>query len=50
MPTFYDPEDPAGSAPPDVLGGDPHRQMKALGAYVFTLGLKRSGSAGPAQP
>ena len=50
MPTYYDPEDPAGSAPPDVLGGDPHRQMKAISAYVFTLGLKRSGSAGPAQP
>ncbi|MBI1950474.1 MAG: c-type cytochrome, partial [Acidobacteria bacterium] len=50
MPTYYDPEDPAGSAPPDVLGGDPQRQMKALGAYVFTLGLRRSGAGGPAQP
>ena len=50
MPTYYDPEDPAGSAPPDVLGGDPHRQIKALSEYVFTLGFGRSGAGAPAQP
>ncbi len=49
MPTFYDPEDPKGSAPPDVFGGDPHRQIEALRDYVFTLGLKRGGSSA-AQP
>ncbi len=49
MPTFYDPADPKGSAPPDVLGGDPHRQIEALRDYVFTLGLKRTGIMG-AQP
>ena len=49
MPTFYDPEDPKGSAPPDVFGGDPHRQIEALRDYVFTLGLKRGG-ASAAQP
>jgi cytochrome c2 len=42
MPTYYDPEDPAGSAPPDVLGGDPKRQIDVLADYVFTLGLERS--------
>ena len=45
MPTFYDPEDPKGSAPPDVFGGDPHRQIEALRDYVFTLGLKRGGAS-----
>jgi len=49
MPTFYDPEDPKGSAPPDVFGGDPRRQIEALRDYVFTLGLKRGGSSA-AQP
>jgi cytochrome c2 len=50
MPTFYDPEDPKGSAPPDVLGGDPARQIKVLSDYVFTLGLRRSGAAAGASP
>ncbi len=49
MPTFYDPEDPKGSAPPDVLGGDPKKQIEALRDYVFTLGHKRAGARG-AQP
>lgn len=42
MPMYYDPEDPAGSAPPDVLGGDPRRQIDVLADYVFTLGIGRS--------
>jgi len=46
MPTFYDPEDPKSSAPPDVLGGDPKRQIEALRNYVFGLGSKRSGAMG----
>ena len=46
MPTFYDPDDPKGSAPPDVLAGDPDRQIRALSEYVFTLGLRRGGAAG----
>lgn len=50
MPTFYDPEDPKGSAPPDVLGGDPHRQIEALRDYIFTLGMRRTGAATGAQP
>ncbi len=50
MPTFYDPEDPKGSAPPDVLEGDPERQIKALSEYVFTLGLRRSGTGAGAPP
>jgi cbb3-type cytochrome oxidase cytochrome c subunit len=50
MPTFYDPEDPKGSAPPDVLGGDPARQIQALRDYVFTLGLRRAGASRGAQP
>ena len=49
MPTFYDPADPKSSAPPDVLGGDPDKQIKALSEYVFSLGHKRSGSM-TAQP
>ncbi len=49
MPTFYDPADPKGSAPPDVLGGDPKRQIEALRDYVFALGLRRTGLMG-AQP
>jgi cytochrome c2 len=49
MPTFYDPEDMQGSAPPDVLGGNPQRQIEALRDYVFTLGLRKSGALG-AQP
>jgi len=49
MPTYYDPEDPKGSAPPDVLGGDPHKQIEALRDYVFSLGARRTGIAG-AQP
>jgi cbb3-type cytochrome oxidase cytochrome c subunit len=50
MPTFYDPEDPKGSAPPDVLEGDPQRQIRALSEYVFTLGLKRGGTSAGAAP
>jgi cytochrome c2 len=42
MPTYYDPEDPAGSAPPDVLDGDPERQIHLLSDYVFTIGIGRS--------
>jgi cbb3-type cytochrome oxidase cytochrome c subunit len=42
MPTYYDPEDPRGSAPPDVLGGDPQQQIDLLRDYVFTLGLGRN--------
>ncbi|MBI4168673.1 MAG: c-type cytochrome [Acidobacteria bacterium] len=49
MPTYYDPEDPRGSAPPDILGGDPQRQMQVLRDYVFTLGARGAGRAG-AQP
>ncbi len=45
MPTYYDPEDPKGSAPPDVLDGDPQRQIEALRDYVFTLGAR-----GPSAP
>ncbi|HEU4400718.1 MAG TPA: c-type cytochrome [Candidatus Polarisedimenticolia bacterium] len=44
MPTFYDPEDPKGSAPPDILAGDPHRQIELVSQYIFTLGLRRSGA------
>lgn len=45
MPTYYDPEDLVGSAPPDILDGDPERQIEALADYVFTLGhTRRSGS------
>jgi hypothetical protein len=49
MPTYYDPEDMTGSAPPDILGGDPERQIEALANYVFTLGHARRGGSG-AQP
>jgi cbb3-type cytochrome oxidase cytochrome c subunit len=49
MPTYYDPADPKGSAPPDILGGDPQRQIEVLRDYIFTLGQKRGGMAG-AQP
>jgi cbb3-type cytochrome oxidase cytochrome c subunit len=50
MPTFYDPDDPKGSAPPDVLGGDPERQIRALSEYVFTLGLRHGGTSTGASP
>jgi len=49
MPTYYDPADPKGSAPPDILGGDPQRQIEVLRDYIFTLGQTRGGMAG-AQP
>jgi len=49
MPTYYDPDDLVGSAPPDILDGDPQKQIEALANYVFTLGhTRRSGSG--AQP
>ena len=48
MPTYYDPEDPKGSAPPDVFDGDPQRQIEALRDYVFTLGAR--GPSAPAGP
>ena len=38
MPTFYDPADPKGSTPPDVLDGDPDRQMVALRDYIYSIG------------
>jgi cbb3-type cytochrome oxidase cytochrome c subunit len=38
MPTFYIPGDLEASAPPDVLGGDPHRQILILADYIFNLG------------
>jgi cytochrome c2 len=47
MPTYYDPDDPRGSAPPDVLGGDPQRQIQILRDYVFTLGTRPAVRAGP---
>ncbi len=38
MPSFYaDPDNPDG--PPEVLGGDDEKQMKALQEYVLSLGL-----------
>ncbi|MFQ5877692.1 MAG: c-type cytochrome [Acidobacteriota bacterium] len=46
MPTYYDPEDPAGSAPPDILDGDPGEQIRVLAEYVFTLGRPRGAAAG----
>jgi mono/diheme cytochrome c family protein len=49
MPTYYDPEDPRGAAPPDLLDGDPDRQIDALVRYVFTLGRTRTAPMG-AQP
>jgi cbb3-type cytochrome oxidase cytochrome c subunit len=42
MPTFYIPGDLEASAPPDVLGGDPHKQIRILADYVFTLGASRA--------
>ena len=42
MPTFYIPGDLVASAPPDVLGGDPHKQIQILADYVFTLGARRA--------
>jgi cytochrome c2 len=49
MPTYYDPEDMAGSAPPDILGGDAEKQIEVLTKYVFTLGHARRGGSS-AQP
>ena len=49
MPTYYDPEDLAGSAPPDILEGDPQKQIEALANYVFNLGRGRRSGSG-AQP
>ena len=49
MPTFYPPDDPAGGAPPDILGGQPQRQIDVLRDYIFTLGMRRSGTMS-AQP
>lgn len=37
MPTYYDPKDMKASAPPDVLGGDPQRQIAALRDYLLTI-------------
>lgn len=41
MPTFYDPDDPASSAPQDVLGGDPEKQIGALRDYIYSIGNAR---------
>jgi mono/diheme cytochrome c family protein len=49
MPTFYPPDDPASNAPPDILGGQPQRQIEVLRDYIFTLGMRRSGTMS-AQP
>ncbi len=38
MPTFYDPADPRSSAPPDLLDGDPDRQMTAIRDYIYSIG------------
>ena len=38
MPTYYDPADPKSSAPPDVLDGDPERQIVALRDYIYSIG------------
>lgn len=37
MPTFYDPGSFEASAPPDVLNGDPRRQIKVLRDYLLTI-------------
>jgi cbb3-type cytochrome oxidase cytochrome c subunit len=44
MPTFYPPDDPQSGAPPDILGGDPKRQIEVLRDYIFTLGRRRGGT------
>ena len=44
MPTFYDPADPKSSAPPDVLGGDPDKQIEVLKNHVLSLGRPYEGS------
>ncbi|MCZ6695650.1 MAG: c-type cytochrome, partial [Acidobacteria bacterium] len=46
MPTFYDPGDLKASAPPDILGGDPHRQIRVLADYLFNLGSQRAPTSG----
>lgn len=43
MPTFYDPADPKGSAPPDILEGDPERQIDLLRDYILTMGKPYAG-------
>ena len=37
MPTYFDPKNFDASAPPDVLGGDAHKQIKALRDYLLTI-------------
>ena len=46
MPTYYIPDDLEASAPPDILGGDPHRQIRVLADYVFNLGSRRDAPGG----
>ncbi len=50
MPTYYMPGDLEGSAPPDILGGDPHRQIRVLADYVFHLGARDGRAASGARP
>lgn len=37
MPTYFDPNDFDNSGPPDLLGGDEHRQLRALRDYLLTI-------------
>ena len=38
MPNFYDPADPKSTAPSDILGGDPEKQIEAIRDYIYSLG------------
>jgi mono/diheme cytochrome c family protein len=52
MPAFYDPVDPKSSAPPDLLDGDPDRQIKALRDYLLTISQhppKGTTKSGPSE-
>lgn len=37
MPVFFDPANFESAGPPDILGGDEHRQIKALRDYLLTI-------------
>jgi len=37
MPTYFDPEDFENSGPPNILGGDEKKQIKALKEYLLTI-------------
>jgi mono/diheme cytochrome c family protein len=48
MPTYFDPAGFDAAGPEDILGGDEHKQIRALRDYLMTLTEQAHGSTAPA--